>query len=348
MSASGSSSEEEEELNEAQREVRQFKADRKRVKAKMSSLNDEDDEEDQRRDSDPDDVEDDDGDDDDEGGNGYLYEQRADGTKKVKEVFGEEGYKRQSVHELEMEMGTKLEPFNLTNERENGHFDESGSYVERNFNHSRDAWLDDLDEQNSKAIGGSRKKFIKQQHEEDAAGEEEAVRPPSAGETASMVAELQSLLASDQETVTEAIKRLAAERKARQTKPREKKSSDPLFARPVARAVQRADEDAFDRVTTLADLLLSLGNHSVYSFRQKDFREILLAKKRTAKIWKYRLAGPESEVFGPFSGNDMSGWQQQGYFAAPQVEICITIGPKKNVFRPATEVDFDGELEKLN
>jgi CD2 antigen cytoplasmic tail-binding protein 2 len=42
---------------------------------------------------------------------------------------------------VDEEDGTKFEPFNLTAEREEGHFDEEGNYVERKEEDEQDAWL---------------------------------------------------------------------------------------------------------------------------------------------------------------------------------------------------------------
>ena len=48
--------------------------------------------------------------------------------------------------QIEEEDGMKLEPFNLTRERAEGHFDESGHYVEHKPDDGdRDAWLDSGD-----------------------------------------------------------------------------------------------------------------------------------------------------------------------------------------------------------
>ena len=50
--------------------------------------------------------------------------------------------------EQEEDEGVKLEPFNLAQEREEGHFDEGGSYVENKEEDDptmRDAWLTSKD-----------------------------------------------------------------------------------------------------------------------------------------------------------------------------------------------------------
>lgn len=335
---------------EAMREVMLFRSERKRNKGRQQGDSDEEGEQEGGEGEDEDEEQD------------VIFERRADGTKKITGVDGERDYRNDTLEKLELEMGNKLEPFNLRQEMEEGHYDEAGHYVERNFSSTRDAWLEEMDELHAHVVGGARTKFVKPLSLNDG-GEEDGDgkrQPPTPAALAQMVMSLRDFLVDEKETVTQALKRLADERKQRKKASKAQAAAegagakalrhgDALFARPVARPVDRGDEDDFDRVTSLADELLSLGHHSVYSFRKKDLSEILLAKKRTAKIWSYRLqASPDAEVHGPFSGNDMLGWQQQGYFSQPGVEISIRIGPQKGVFRPAAEVDFDKELEALN
>ncbi len=46
-----------------------------------------------------------------------------------------------------MDLGMKVEPFHLREEMSTGHFTAEGHYVERNFGSTRDAWLDEMDEE---------------------------------------------------------------------------------------------------------------------------------------------------------------------------------------------------------
>jgi hypothetical protein len=50
--------------------------------------------------------------------------------------------------------------------------------------------------------------------------------------------------------------------------------------------------------------------------------------------------GSDSEVFGPFSGDQIMTWIQQGYFQS-NVDIRIKIGPNKGKFINALQFDLD-------
>ena len=74
----------------------------------------------------------------------------------------------------------------------------------------------------------------------------------------------------------------------------------------------------------------------------------LLQWRRQAKVFEYVIRGggangSDSEVFGPFSGDQIMSWMQQGYFQS-NVDIRIKIGPNKGVFKPAAGYDVDHEL----
>lgn len=94
----------------------------------------------------------------------FLFDKRSgvDGSVRVMGVDGEEGARRACViarvisidafatdleDDVEADLGMKVEPFNLRAEMAVGHFTEEGHYVERNFGSTRDAWLDEMDEE---------------------------------------------------------------------------------------------------------------------------------------------------------------------------------------------------------
>lgn len=55
--------------------------------------------------------------------------------------------------------------------------------------------------------------------------------------------------------------------------------------------------------------------------------------------------GTDSQVFGPFSGDQMTAWMQQGYFQG-NVQIRIKVGPNKGTFRNALHFDIDKGKKK--
>ncbi len=297
---------------------------------------------------------------DDDGDADVMLERRADGSKRIVGVDGEEKalYRKTDLAELEREMGTKLEPFNLKAEMEEGHFDAEGHYIERGFGQS-DAWLQEMDLANANVIGGPRSRFVKplQLDDEQQREEEQPQKPASVAELAAWGGQLHALLRDDEETVAGALKRLAQERReARKRVPHKKTAGgDPQFAKPVARQRDEDGEggggerDAFDRASTLADRLQNAGlQQPVFGMRRSD----LLQWRRGAKVFEYVIRGGgtdggDSEIFGPFSGDAINAWKQQGYFASGQVELRIKIGPNRGVFRPAAAFDVDKELAAL-
>merc|ERR1711865_1020057 len=62
---------------------------------------------------------------------------------RIKHMEGEE---QASFGDDYEEGGIKIIPFNLNTDRESGHFDESGNYIDNQFEGQRDAWMDELDE----------------------------------------------------------------------------------------------------------------------------------------------------------------------------------------------------------
>lgn len=82
---------------------------------------------------------------DEEEGELFIYDQRGGdkGERRVTGVDGEEDLE----DDVEEDLGIRVEPFHLREEMENGHFTADGHYVERGFNATRDAWLDEWDEQ---------------------------------------------------------------------------------------------------------------------------------------------------------------------------------------------------------
>jgi hypothetical protein len=222
-----------------------------------------------------------------------------------------------------------------------------------------------------------RVQFEIQEQERRAKEAEVVTAPTTQAELASMINQVHDLLQDGQETVTGALNRLARERRASksQSKSKEKKSTPTvvglnefkvnwqfvvvngiihthLLQKPIAvPAAASGPEDDFDRLTRLSDRLLHEGTHSIYEMRQRDLKDILNAKKRTAKIWQYVIRGAkedgsDSEIFGPFSSDQMLQWteflSQQG-----NVDVRLTIG-KKREWRPIATVDINKELDLLN
>ena len=84
------------------------------------------------------------------------------------------------------------------------------------------------------------------------------------------------------------------------------------------RALRRLkpNKDAFANLTAACDGLLGLGIVDAYSFT----REAICTRIRPIK-WIYRVLG-STEEHGPFSGEEMQLWRQDGFFLSDSEERC--------------------------
>lgn len=184
--------------------------------------------------------------------------------------------------------GEVMEPFNLKDERDGGHFDENMNYVWGKEKAEPDAWLADLDEAAmEKGIGeaaAAQKRKLAAQDEQDS----KLASQPRDRE--SLRRELFSILQNG-ETVPKALRRLGK--------------------RPagVARAAS-SDRAIFSRLTEAADGLIVLGVTDVYDLSYDAIDAIL-------STWEYK--GQDGCVHGPFTGMQLVGWMKQGYFGGSTV-----------------------------
>ena len=164
------------------------------------------------------------------------------------------------LRRYEEESGIRIEPFNTEMEREEGHFDDAGNYVEDRFKISqRDAWLDEVQD---KYAHGLVKTIKKAPVKEDETMEE-------AVDHATDLKFLHEHL-QDGETVARALRRIGA----------------------VKDDEHRA---LFNRLTECADRLLAGGYHSVFTDARQAVHARLLAgaapdsAEEDGRMWEYQV-----------------------------------------------------------
>lgn len=207
---------------------------------------------------------------------------------RVRHVEGEE----QSIGTRFAEEGQMIEPFNLTQEREEGYFDESGTYIQhRDRDRERDAWADALeDEELRLATTKVNKKPIIQKKEK------EPEKPPVA--TIVLLKELVELLEDDDETVSEALNRL---------RPKKQKKGEKI------------DTSEFDKLSSISYELSMRGYMDVYSDSKENILEKIKQQEEQKKQkeqkeddnvkWEYKWEDkPDAQVYGPFTTQQIREW----------------------------------------
>ena len=164
--------------------------------------------------------------------------------------------------EVEEEDGYKLEPFNLKEERQRGHFDDDGNYIEKEDKgeeEGQDAWL--LSDE-AKVVSQEVLRKIKER-EAAAAAVEAATGPMSAVQMARLQHQVAELLHPG-ETVTQGLRRLGAlSRKPLTKRAKHGGGGDPSAAAPLP--ADPANKAQFDALTEAANALMDAGEHDIYS-----------------------------------------------------------------------------------
>ena len=186
--------------------------------------------------------------------------------------------------ELEEEDGIKLEAFNLKEERQRGHFDEAGNYVENERDEDddgTDAWLASdeakvLDEKTRKRIEE------RQRVEKEEAAAAAANGPMTVEDIARLQWQVASLLTRG-ETVARALKRLRggsdSNQRHRQRLKKKKKEEEETMTMTTAMTTTTTtttngffDKEKFDRLTELTSELVIAGESEIYS-QEKEYLE---------------------------------------------------------------------------
>lgn len=81
-------------------------------------------------------------------------------------------------------------------------------------------------------------------------------------------------------------------------------------------AAPAADRELFSKLTDIADALIVLGFTNIYDLQYDSLDAIL-------STWEYK--GQDGQIYGPFQGNQIVKWMQQGFFG-PGVEMRKVAG----------------------
>jgi hypothetical protein len=163
----------------------------------------------------------------------------------------------------------QLEAFNLKEERERGHFDEAGNYVERKEEEEEDAWLASGE---AKAMDASTRRRIEARRAREAAAE---TAPPMGAAAAARLQLSCCRLLREGESVAAALRRLggAAHRPAKRARGAGAGAAPAGDTAPAADAEQAAKDRAdFDALTEAASALMDAGDVDVYSRERAWFK----------------------------------------------------------------------------
>lgn len=232
--------------------------------------------------------------------------------RKDAEVDGEE----EDGNEKFNEMGTVIEPFNLKDEREGGHFDENQNYVFKKERGEVDAWVAEMDEvAMERAIGEAQmamKIKIAKREQEDIEEDMKTKRSPL-----ELKKQLLPYLRIGETPVT-AMRRFSgkdASKGTRSNKNRRVKGSlegtNGSKVAPILTVEERKrNRQAIESITEIADRLVASGLNGIYQMSQE-------ALEASTVMWEYQGVGADgvsSMVYGPFSSEQIAGWKASGYF----------------------------------
>eukprot|EP00052_Salpingoeca_macrocollata_P011312 m.87067 g.87067 ORF g.87067 m.87067 type:complete len:321 (-) comp17999_c0_seq4:26-988(-) len=239
--------------------------------------------------------------------------------------------------------GTTVTPFNLTEEMEEGHFDEAGNYFEDKDAYKGDEWLDGV--------------AVFEVKDEKAALKDEAAPDPPKRTRKQLFEALLALL-KPQETVTQALRRLGGQPSRKPQLAGAAKKDKPQ--------TDSVDKAAFDDLTKVADELLSDNYFDVYqNSREKVQAELQkLESTKSAEtddmfaddfegeaahnapdddddevvMFEYKWTEDDgAEVYGPFPAQQMKAWQDEGKFGSGV--FYREVG--KGQFYSSNRADFD-------
>eukprot|EP01041_Mallomonas_annulata_P000475 gene475-886_t len=220
------------------------------------------------------------------------------------EVDGEEEEGRDKFNEI----GEVIEPFNLRNEREAGHFDTNMNFVWKKERVEPDAWLADMDEATMEKSIGEAADAMKRKQALEASTEVSIQKPEM-----QLKYELLKVLRPGENVLT-AMRRLGGKKDSskmvkRRLPParRNNGNNSNLTTEGVDMAVTQLSDvpntKAINELTDIADQLISL-YHMSYE-----------AIEASLYMWEYK--GQDGLVHGPYTTKQISEWRKQGFFAGP-------------------------------
>ncbi|KAK3887501.1 hypothetical protein Pcinc_008413 [Petrolisthes cinctipes] len=272
-------------------------------------------------------------------------------AEKNYDILKEEDIDGQEEQTLDFEGETKITPFNMKEEMEDGHFDGDGFYHFKKDAEIKDAWLDDIDWIKVKHREGDEKKYGSDIESDPESDLGDIFTHKATDKILKIYDDIFSHL-KEGESVAKALKRLGGNRKM---------SSAQRWKLKKAGSLGSADGDGnmadFMKLTDLANKLIEAGNMDVY---QETYEMINLKLQRSkapapapamdmfaeeeqendtskskeeadqdgsdcvAQVsWELRWEDKQdAEIHGPFTNEKMLQWQESGYFTKVHHGCC--------------------------
>ncbi|KDO34071.1 hypothetical protein SPRG_01345 [Saprolegnia parasitica CBS 223.65] len=225
--------------------------------------------------------------------------------------------------------GVRMMPFNLKEDREDGHFDDSGNFVWAKGDKAvqEDAWLDGVSAQDMEIA-----EMARLQRQEAADDEAETWTERRAKSVFMEVL-------NEGETVLAALRRLGKKPKPKTAKQKK-----------VVVTAQTPDmQREFNQLTDAADYMMRMGHTEIYHKPKEDIVDKPAPKPIV--YWEYRA--PDGQIQGPYPTATILAWRAQGYFqgdSAVQMRQCpaTPAGPAPLAASAAQDLmdDFDDDDEE--
>ncbi|EQC31009.1 hypothetical protein SDRG_11196 [Saprolegnia diclina VS20] len=232
-------------------------------------------------------------------------------------------------HDAYEDDGVRMMPFNLKEDREDGHFDDSGNFVWAKGDKAvqEDAWLDGVSAQDMEIA-----EMARLQRQEAADDEAETWTERRAKSVFMEVL-------NEGETVLAALRRLGKKPKPKTAK--QKKT----FVDAQTPDMKRE----FNQLTDAADYMMRQGHTEIYHKPKEDIVDKPAPKPIV--YWEYRA--PDGQIQGPYPTATILAWRAQGYFqgdSAVQMRQCqaTPAGPAPLAASAAQDLmdDFDDDDEE--
>ncbi|KAJ3294127.1 hypothetical protein HK104_003906 [Borealophlyctis nickersoniae] len=265
------------------------------------------------------------------------------------------------------EGGVKIMAFNMDEELEEGNFDESGHFVRKKDVHQmHDNWL-----QGVSRTDIEKAKAAHERQEARADAEEALAQREGQGDDANNIWLTALQYMQPGETVYAAMKRWGGNKKSQPKWKKNKKNAAKEEEPEEAPEVVAQRKKAVEELTGLSDKLMSFGQ---FSFQDLTYEQVVrnlrvaeilgddwqpgdpVPAPKTASnstdrsLWEYKWGKDSEELFGPFPGEDMKAWDEQGYFDQGELWVRkVTQGTPLDAstgFTPKVGISFTNEQPK--
>mmetsp|Transcript_7335 Transcript_7335/g.10957 ORF Transcript_7335/g.10957 Transcript_7335/m.10957 type:complete len:358 (-) Transcript_7335:812-1885(-) len=261
-------------------------------------------------------------------------------------VSGEEHNPHNSL--VEVDAGATITAFNMSEELEDGYV-EGGNYITNEFDsHVQRALHSSSDEDEDEAVGNRRRKATpdhvlskkerrklmretRVEEEDNWVDDDTAQNQPAHYERQAHPRKRQRTdpQSAEDELEIQRETRSEAELSAilvRHLKPKENVLSCLRRLGGKENSKNPTLKSKFDQVTEVADELLNGGQYTIYQQTREQLKKLAKTKideslevgdsvKPKLDLWELKWGG-DTETYGPFTAEQMLGWQQSGYFSS--------------------------------